>query len=352
MIQLKNHTLEELLTQLAPAGVPRLMAQKLQTAAIREDRWLPGGAGLSPRLLAHVRSIAEIPRLTLLEKVVSPTDGFARYVFLGEGPEPFEAVRIPLTSDSGTTHYAVCVSSQVGCAMGCVFCCTGRMGFKRNLSTWEIIDQVIRIKGDSPHPVRRVVFMGMGEPMLNYDAVMRAIGILVEPCGMAMSRKAIKISTSGIVPGIRRLAAEKNPPRLIVSLSSANPERRVALMPVEKTWSTAELMQAVRAYHEVTKSLVTLAWTMISGVNTGPADARQLAELTRGLPFRLELIDVNDPTGRFRPPSQAELDAFRDALRAEHIKLVTRRSSGGIDIRAACGMLAGGGDRGSSICPG
>lgn len=342
MIQLKNHTLDELLAHLAPAGVPLLMAKKLQSAAIREDRWLSGGAGLSPRLLAHVRSIAEIPRLALLEKVVSPIDGFARYVFRGEGPEPFEAVRIPLTSQSGAAHYAVCVSSQVGCAMGCAFCCTGRLGFKRNLSTWEIIDQVVRIKMDSPHPIRRIVFMGMGEPMLNYDAVMRAIGILTEPCGMAMSRKAIKISTSGIVPGIRRLTAEKSPPRLIVSLSCADPERRMELMPVEKTWTTGELMQAVRAYHETTKSLVTLAWTMISGVNTSPCDARQLAELTSGLPFRLELIDVNDPTGRFRPPSQAELDVFRDALRAEHITLVTRRTSGGIDIRAACGMLAGG----------
>lgn len=345
MILLKNHALDELLPRLAPAGVPLFMAQKLQAAAVREDRWLSGGAGLSPRLLAHVRSIAEIPRLTLLEKVVSPVDGFARYVFRGEGPEPFEAVRIPLSGESGATHYAACVSSQVGCAMGCAFCCTGRMGFKRNLSTWEIIDQVVRIRMDSPHPVRRVVFMGMGEPMLNYDAVMRAIGILVEPCGMAMSRKAITVSTSGVVPGIRRLAAEKSPPKLIVSLSCADPERRRELMPVEKTWNTGELMQAIRAYHETTKNLVTLAWTVISGVNTTPRDAKQLAELTRGLPFRLELIDVNDPTSRFRPPSQAELDAFRDALRAEQVGLVTRRTSGGIDIRAACGMLAGGSDR-------
>ncbi|HOY68045.1 MAG TPA: radical SAM protein [Candidatus Ozemobacteraceae bacterium] len=349
MILLKNHTLEELLEQLAPAGVPRFMAQKLQAAAVREDRWLPGGAGLSPHLLAHVRSIAEIPRLTLLEKVVSPTDGFARYVFRGEGPEPFEAVRIPLSSESGATHYAVCVSSQVGCGMGCVFCCTGRMGFRRNLSTWEIIDQVVRIRMDSPHPIRRIVFMGMGEPLLNYDAVMRAVGILTESCGMAMSRKAITVSTSGIVPGIRRLTAEKNPPKLIVSLSCADPRRRGTLMPVENTWSTGELMQAIRAYHEATKSLVTLAWTMIAGVNTTPGDARQLAELTRGLPFRLELIDVNDPSGRFRPPTQTELDAFRDALRAEHIELVTRRTSGGIDIRAACGLLAGGGDHDRNI---
>lgn len=340
MILLKNHTIEELLTHLAPAGVRPFMARKLQAAAIREDMWLPGGPGLSPRLLAHVRNIAEIPRLTLLEKVVSPIDGFSRYAFRGEGPETFETVRIPLERRSDKTNYAVCVSSQVGCAMGCSFCCTGRMGFKRNLSTWEIVDQVIRLKMDSPHPIRGVVFMGMGEPMLNYDAVMRAIHILTEPCGMAISQKAITVSTVGIVPGIRRFTAEKSRLKLIVSLFSANPERRRELMPVEATWSTGELMQALRAYYETTKERVTLAWTMISGVNTNPADARQLAELTRDLPIRLELIDVNDPTGRFKPPSQGELDAFRDALRAENVRPVTRRSSGGIDIHAACGMLA------------
>lgn len=339
MILLKNHTVEELLKHLAPEGVPSFMARKLQAAAIRGDRWLPDGPGLSPRLLAHVRSIAAIPRLTLLEKVVSPIDGFARYAFRGEGPETFEAVRIPIEGIN-EMKYAVCVSSQVGCAMGCTFCCTGRMGFKRNLSTWEIVDQVVRIKMDSSHPIRGIVFMGMGEPMLNYDAVMRAIRIFSEPCGMAISQKAMTISTVGIVPGIRRFTREKSRLKLIVSLSSADQERRRELMPVEETWSTGELMQALRAYYEATKERVTLAWTMISGVNTSPTDARQLAELTRGLPIRLELIDVNDPTGRFTPPSQRELDTFRDALRFEQVKLVTRRSSGGIDIHAACGMLA------------
>lgn len=352
MILLKDLTIDALHAHLAPAGVSLALAKKLQAAAIREDTWLPEGPGLSPRVLARVRTVAAIPRLTLLEKVVSPVDGFARYVFRGEGPDPFEAVRIPLASQSGETFYAVCVSSQVGCAMGCAFCCTGRMGFRRDLSTWEIIDQIIRIKIDSPHPLRSVVFMGMGEPMLNYDAVMRAVSILAEPCGMAMSPKSITISTSGVVPGIQRLITEKRPPKLIVSLSCADPKRRQELMPVEKIWSTGELMQAIRAYHEATKRQVTLAWTMISGVNTSPLDARQLAELTRGLPFRLELIDVNDPTGRLKPPTQAELDIFRDALSAEHVKPVTRRSSGGIDIRAACGMLANSQNPAPHSCPG
>ena len=114
------------------------------------------------------------PRLTLMEKRVSPTDGFTKYLFHGDGPEPFEAVRIPLLHRPGDEKYVVCVISQVGCAMGCVFCATGRMGFRRNLPTWEIVDQVMQVRDDSPHPVRGVVFMGMGEPLLNYDRVMRA----------------------------------------------------------------------------------------------------------------------------------------------------------------------------------
>lgn len=111
-------------------------------------------------------------------------------------------------------------------------------------------------------------------------------------------------------------------------------------MPVEATWPTRDLMEALREYHDATNERVTLAWTMISGINTRPADARQIAELTRGLPIRLELIDVNDPAGRFKSPLQQELDVFRDALRAERIRPVTRRSGGGIDIHAGCGMLA------------
>src|SRR5262249_29326075 len=125
-----------------------------------------GLSGVAPRLLRAVRAATVIPRLTLLEERVSPADGFAKYLFRGTGPEPFEAVRIPLLHRPGHEKYVVCVSSQVGCAMGCVFCATGRMGFKRNLAAWEIVDQVMQVRADSGHAVRGVVFMGVGEPML------------------------------------------------------------------------------------------------------------------------------------------------------------------------------------------
>ena len=282
-----------------------------------------------------------MPRLTLLEKRTSPTDGFTKYLFRGDGPEPFETVRIPLLHRPGDEKYVVCVSSQVGCAMGCVFCATGRMGFRRNLAAWEIVDQVMQVRADSPHPVRGVVFMGMGEPLLNYDRVMRAADILSEPCGMAIDARAITISTVGIVPMIRRFTAERRPYRLVVSLTSADPERRRALLPVEAVHPLPELMAAVREYQEATGERVTLAWTLLAGINTRPEDARRLAELTAGMPVRLDLIDVNDATGQFTPPSDAERQTFRDALTVELGMPVVRRYSGGKDVQGACGMLAG-----------
>ena len=225
--------------------------------------------------------------------------------------------------------------------MACEFCATGRMGFRGNLAAWEIVDQVVKIQADSPHPVRGVVFMGMGEPMLNYANVMQAATILSESCGMAIAAKAITISTVGIVPGIRRFTAQRRRFRLVVSLISADPEVRRSLMPVENTYSTPQLIDALREYHEATHRRITLAWIMISGVNTRDEDAAQLAELTRGLPVKLDLIDVHDPTGRFQPPSREELHRFRDALTARLGVPVDRRYSGGKDIHAACGMLAG-----------
>ena len=339
----KDSTAAELHAALAHLGVSARLARRLQAAILqRRATTIPANMPeVSARLLARIREATAIPHLTLLEKAVSPQDGFAKYLFRGEGPEPLEAVRIPLLHRPHDRKYIVCVSSQVGCAMGCAFCATARLGFRRNLASWEMVDQVMQIQADAPHPVRGVVFMGMGEPMLNYDRVMHAAEILSEPCGLAIDAKAITISTVGIVPLIRRFTAERRPYRLVVSLTSADPQRRRSLLPVEEVHPLPELMAAVREYHEATGKRVTLAWTMISGINTRPEDARQLAALTAGLPIVLDLIDVNDPSGRFQPPNAAELNRFRDALTAELGMPVVRRYSGGQDIAGGCGMLAG-----------
>jgi 23S rRNA (adenine2503-C2)-methyltransferase len=337
----KEHTAIELHERLAHHGVSARLARRLQSAVLQRGGIPEHMPEVSRRLLEQVRQATHIPRLTLLEKVVSPTDGFAKYLFRGLGPEPFEAVRIPLLHRPGDEKYIVCVSSQVGCAMGCVFCATGRMGFRRNLAAWEIVDQVMQVRDDSPHPVRGVVFMGMGEPLLNYERVMRSASVLTEPCGMAIDARCITISTVGVVPMIRRYTAERRPYRLIVSLTAADPEQRRRLLPIESTHPLSELMDAVREYHAATGKRVVLAWTMLRGINASPEDARRLAELTAGLPVQMDLIDVNDATGEFLPPTAEELKTFRDALSAELRMPIVRRYSGGQDVHGGCGMLAG-----------
>ena len=341
-ILLKNFTTDEVCAELAHVGVTLRLARLLQRAALRHNKLpVPAANGFSAKILAQVRPLVTLPQLTLLEKVVSRRDGFTKYLFRGESSDAFEAVRIPLLHRADDYKYVVCVSSQVGCALGCAFCVTGRIGFRRDLAAWEMVEQVRHIQTDSPHPVRGVVFMGMGEPFLNYDAVMTAARIMSEPSGLAIAAKAITISTAGVVPGIHRFTAEHQPYRLVISLNAADPELRCTLMPIEQTHPTPALLEAIRAYHAATGQRVTLAWTMLAGVNSRVEDAKQLAELTRGLPVKLDLIDVNDPSGKFRPPTAAELATFRDALRQHLAAPVARRYSGGSDIHAACGMLAG-----------
>ena len=337
---ISNCASQDLAERYAPLGMTPHLARKLLSSALRHSQWPTDDTTVSARWLERVRQELHIPKLTLIDRHVSPSDGFIKYLFEAPDGVRFEAVGIPLTPQSQAPKTIVCVSSQAGCAMDCAFCATGRMGFTRNLEPWEIVSQVVQIRSDTPFPVRGAVFMGMGEPLLNYDAVVQASRILSEPCGLAIAAKAITISTVGITPAIRRLAHEGHAYRLIVSLTSADADKRRTVMPVENAYPSGELHAALSEYHAVTGRRITLAWTMIAGFNTGKEDARQLAAWVGDLPVQIDLIDVNDTTGQFVPPCDAERNAFRDALRAHLAAPVIRRYSGGKDIHAACGMLA------------
>ena len=333
-------TSQQLAERYAAFGMTPSLARRLQSSALRLGVWPTGDTTLSTRWLNNIRQSLHIPELTQLDCRVSAIDGFSKYLFSGSDGARFETVLIPLLHQPDAPKAIICVSSQVGCAMGCRFCATGRMGFVRNLATWEIVAQVAQIRRSLPYPVRGVVFMGMGEPLLNYDAVIQAARILSQPSGLAIAAKSITLSTVGIVPAIRRLTQEGHPFKLVVSLTSADPVKRRSVMPVEAAHPSGELRTALAEYHAATGRRVTLAWTLISGFNTGESDARELASWVGGLPVQLDLIDVNDTTGAFVAPGEGERNAFRDALRAHLAAPVIRRYSGGKDIQAACGMLA------------
>ncbi len=333
-------TSQQLAVRYASQGMTPRLARRLLASTVRFGVWPDQDTTISARGLSDLRKCLHIPVLSVLERRTSAGDGFEKYLFAAPDGARFESVLIPLAHRQDDRKAVVCVSSQAGCALGCAFCATGRLGFSRNLEVWEIVAQVAQLRRESPVPVRSVVFMGMGEPLLNLEAVLQAAKIISEPCGLAISAKAITLSTAGIVPAILRLARERQPYRLIVSLTSADPDKRRRVMPVEAQYPLDTLRDALVEYHAATGRRVTLAWTLIAGFNTSEEDARRLAAWVGELPVQLDLIDVNDATGRFAPPDDAERNAFRDALRRHLAAPVVRRYSGGKDIQAACGMLA------------
>jgi 23S rRNA (adenine2503-C2)-methyltransferase len=310
-------------------------ARRIVGAVIGRDRPLREARNVRREVMDRVEALATPGDLAELSRV-DARDGFRRYLFQAPDGARLETVRIPLYD----THHVVCVSSQAGCALGCAFCATGGLGLSRSLASWEIVRQLQRVRADSERPVTGVVFMGQGEPFQNYDAVLDAAYALCDPAGARIDQRRISISTAGVVPMIRRYTAEGHKFRLCVSLNAAIPEKRAALMPIERGFPLPELMDAVRE-HAARRGRVTLEYVMISGVNVGDEDAAALGALVRGIPVRVNPIAVNDASGRFRPPDEAEWNRFRDALARELPgQPVVRRYSGGQDEHAACGMLA------------
>jgi 23S rRNA (adenine2503-C2)-methyltransferase len=315
-------------------GIARRVVARV-TGEGRDD--LAGLPGLSKALKAEIEKRGSTMRLTVLDRRESALDGFVKYLFRAGDGAVFETVRIPLLAP----RFSVCVSSQAGCGLACTFCETGRLGLVRNLEPWEIVEQVLAVKRDAPpeRPVTGVVFQGQGEPLQNYDAVIRAAAIMRDPSGLKIRGEAITISTVGLLPAIERYTREGHVFRLILSLTSAIDDKRAQLVPLARTCSVAELAAAMRRHAERHGGPVHLGWVLMSGVNSGEDEAEAIARAFSGGPVRVHLIDVNDPTGRNRPPDDEERGRFLDALRARGIAFV-RRYSGGPDIHAACGMLA------------
>lgn len=327
-------------------GLTLRAGRKILAASMRGEAEV---AGVRRALYAGT----SVEPLAVARRETAP-DGFVKYLFeIGVEavriPVPCEAPGADLSAFEGKERkYIVCVSSQRGCALACAFCATGAMGFVRNLDASEIVRQVLAVRAEADRPVRGVVFMGMGEPFLNYDAVIQAARILSHPSGGCIDGRSITISTAGIVPAIRRFTAEGHKFRLAVSLTQATPQKRAVLMPIERVHSTAELVDALHDHARARRTRVLVEYVLLGGVNDSPDDARALARLLDPRLVKVDLIDVNGSTGGFGRSERSARSAFLDVLAEARIPFAIRYS-GGQEVFAGCGQLATGDSLGARI---
>lgn len=326
--------LEEIVTRL---GAPRYRAaQVLKQALGRRVRSLDAMTDLPKEFRTRLGAEIRVGLLELAHRA-SSSDGTVKYLWrLPDGLE-IESVAIP---QDGWLSF--CVSSQAGCALRCDFCATASLGLQRNLSAGEIVDQVLAVLEDLQEQTRSlsVVFMGMGEPGYNMDAVLGACRILNHPEGVGIGARHLTISTSGVIPAMRRLMDEPLQLRLAVSLHAADQAQRESLMNVAERFPLNELYDACRAYHHAMGRRITLEWAVMPGINDSPADAERLAAFASGFDSKINLIPYNPVEGFDCPPS-SERDAqrFRELLQAHYGGEIMVRQTRGRDIEAACGML-------------
>jgi 23S rRNA (adenine2503-C2)-methyltransferase len=269
------------------------------------------------------------------ERVQTSEDGSKKYLFRLKDGRHVESVLIP---ERG--HGTLCISSQVGCAMGCTFCLTGRGGLVRNLEPSEIINQVCAAQEELPDPesLTNIVFMGMGEPLGNYGAVIQAIRTILGPNGLQFSSRRLTLSTAGLVPRIDDLGRDVTV-NLAVSLNAADNETRSRLMPINRTYPIEALFSACKRFPLPSRRMITFEYVLIAGVNDRSSDAERLAKLLRPLRAKINLIPFNPHEGcEFGRPDEGEILAFQEVLTDRHFTTIIRRSKGA-DIGAACGQL-------------
>jgi 23S rRNA (adenine2503-C2)-methyltransferase len=279
----------------------------------------------------------ELPRVAEARRSI---DGSSK-LLLELGADRIEAVHMP--REIGGGRVSLCISSQVGCAMGCRFCATASMGFHRQLSAGEIVAQVLRVVSElgPRHPSElTLVFMGMGEPLHNLPEVARAIRVLCHPRGLGMSSRRITVSTSGLVPAIDELGALLPRPLLALSLNATTDEVRSELMPIGKRYPLSELRAALERFPLRPRERVTIEYVLLAGVNDFVEDAVRLSDFCATFPHNINLIPFNEhPLAVFRAPAEADVERFARALLARKRTLVTVRRSRGRDVQAACGQL-------------
>ncbi len=290
-------------------------------------------AGYVPGELAFVAD-RQTPDGTRKVLFASPRRGTLEVVLMPHWPDPEAARSDPqgIRPERVTT----CISTQIGCAVGCAFCATGFSGFQRNVAAGEMVEQVVRMQREAGHRISNVVFMGMGEPLLNYNDTLKAVRILNEEVGIGM--RHLTISTAGIIPGIDRLAAERLQLTLAVSLHAPDDILRDALVPINRRYPLADLKAAMKRYVTRTSRRITIEYVLLAGVNDSTAQARDLVRYLEGLNAHVNLIPYNATDAQFEPSRPEAVEAFREVIERSG-RAVSVRVERGRQIDAACGQL-------------
>jgi len=336
MVEIKNLNLKELEAFVQSLGLEKYRAKQIaQWIYKKRVKTFAEMTNISKQTRKLLSEKAVIDVLKLV-KVEESSDGTRKYLFELSDGNRIESVFIP-ERDWNT----LCVSTQVGCPVGCTFCLTAKDGFTRNLTAAEIVDQYIHVQRDvgEGRRISNVVFMGMGEPLLNFDNVKKAVEIMTHRDMLDLSTRKITISTVGIVPGIERMAKEMNKVKLAVSLHATTDEVRERLVPLNRKYSIKDIMRALRRYPADNIRRIMIEYVMLKDVNDSLADAKRLVRLVKGIPVKVNLIPFNYyPGALFKPTPREKIEAFQRVLWDHNIAAFIRDSRGQ-DISAACGML-------------
>ena len=326
----------ELESALAERGHPRFHARQIFSWIYRRGVTDAGAmTDLSRELRATLAGEFILTTPTLAHRETS-ADGTEKFLLRLADGRHIESVFIP-----DTPAMTFCISTQVGCAMACAFCLTGKMGLVRNLTAAEIVGQVRVLAGalDMRETRFNIVLMGMGEPLHNYDETMKALRILADEHGFDMSPRRVTLSTVGLLPALERLAKEPVMPNLAISLHAPTDLQRGELVPINRKYGVGDIVEACKRFPLKKRSRITFEYVLLAGVNDSPQDARRLAKLVAGVKSKVNLIPLNAAAGiPFERPSDAAIDRFAKIL-ADHGVPVSVRKSRGRDIRAACGQL-------------
>lgn len=325
---------DEMEGQIVRLGEPPYRYRQI-FAGIYSSRWetFHDFTTLPKALRSRLDDVFTLRSLRRADQIESSIDGTTK--FLWQLPDGMKMESVIIYEGKRITF---CISSQVGCALGCTFCATGKMGILRDLTAGEIVEQVLHMKKTAKDLPTNIVFMGMGEPMNNYENVMKAADILSDPEGLCFNRKKITISTSGIIPGIYRMADENSPYSLAISLNATTNETRKSIMPVTKKYDIDALMEAARYYAGKTRKRITFEYILIDGLNASVEDAHRLVKMTHGLRCKINAIPSNSGDPAYPPPDKPTIDAFENYLN-DHHRTITIRLRKGWEIQAACGQL-------------